>query len=226
MQTITLLYSGNFGLGHEIDTILRAVRSFNITRYLKILLVGSGKGLPLIRQLVSDLWLENVEFCPSVPLHELFGLLTRGDVHVVAQKPRTEGLIVPSKIYGALAVGRPVLFVGPGECEVARIVRDSGCGFVIAPGDTAYAAYALRRLVSDESLRRAMGELARLYYQQKLGRKRSVSKIVEVIEGIGVDHHERSPGNADRTAAASHPPALRSGHGWSGRLVPGNLVHR
>jgi len=182
---VTLLYSGNFGLGHELDTVLRGLHSLNGDGTMKVLLVGSGKGLPEAQRLVSDLKLHHVEFRPPVALEDLPRLLAEGDIHLVAQKPKTEGLIVPSKIYGTLAAGRPVIFVGPDRCEVSRIVRESGCGFVVAPGDVQSAAKALHELGGDAELRRQMGERAKKYYEQCLGRKRSVAMILDMINRVG-----------------------------------------
>ncbi len=180
----TLLYSGNFGLGHELGTVLRAVHTLNGDTNLRVLLVGNGKGLAETQQLAEELGLANVEFRPPVPLHGLADLLASGDIHLVSQKPRTEGLIVPSKIYGSLAAGRPVIFIGPEHCEVARIVREGGCGFVVAPGDVESTAQALRQLALDSELRQTMGRRARRYYAEKLGRKRSVAQIINVIEDV------------------------------------------
>jgi len=178
----TLLYSGNFGLGHGLDTVLRAVHALNGDTTLRVLLVGSGKGLAEIHRLVEELGLPNIEFRLPVPLYGLSDLLASGDIHFVSQKPKTEGLIVPSKIYGTLAVGRPVLFIGPQECEVADIVRASSCGFVVAPGDVESTAQALSQLALDAELRRTMGQRARRYYEEKFGRERSVARIIDVIE--------------------------------------------
>ena len=179
---VTLLYAGNLGLGHELETVLRAVHALDDDTNLRILLVGGGKGLAETRRLVEELGLPNIEFRPPVPLYRLTDLLASGDIHMVSQKPRTEGLIVPSKIYGTLAVGRPVIFVGPQECEVADIVRASGCGFVVAPGDVESTAQALSQLALDAELRRTMGQRARQYYGEKFGRERSVARIIDVIE--------------------------------------------
>ena len=182
---VTLLYSGNLGLGHELDTVLHAVHILTDAVRMRLLLVGTGKGAARVRELIAELKLANVEFRPPVPLQQLPDLLARGDVHIVSQKPRTEGLIVPSKIYGTLAVGRPTIFVGPESCDVANIVRQSASGFVVAPGDVDAAAEALRRLASDPELRRRMGDRARKYYHKNFGRRRSVSRIVGIIEQVG-----------------------------------------
>lgn len=184
---ITLLYSGNFGLGHEFDTILHAVHALRDEGTWRLLLVGAGKGLARIQDLVAELQLENVEFRPPVPLYQLQDLLAEGDIHIVAQKPRTEGLIVPSKIYSILCVGRPTIFVGPQNCEVARIVEESASGFVVEPGDVDAAVDALRQLAFDPELRWLMGERAREHYCTHFGRDRSVSQIVQLIERMGGD---------------------------------------
>ncbi len=181
----TLLYSGNFGLGHELDTVLRAVHTLDGDVSLRVLLVGNGKGLAETRALVEELGLSNVEFRPAVPLPGLAELLAGGDIHVVSQRARTDGLIVPSKIYGSLAAGRPVVFIGPEHCEVARIVRDGRCGFVVEPGDVESTARVLGQLARDAELRRTMGQQAQQYYAENFGRKRSVAKIIHVIELAG-----------------------------------------
>jgi hypothetical protein len=181
---ITLLYSGNLGLGHELGTVLRAMHTLDGDTNLRVLLVGNGKGLSETWELVEELGLTNVEFQPPVPLSGLPELLAGGDIHLVSQRPRTEGLIVPSKIYGSLAAGRPVIFIGPEHCEVARIVHDSRCGFVVEPGDVESTVQALRQLALDAELRKIMGEQGRQYYLENFGRKRSVTQIINVIEGV------------------------------------------
>jgi len=80
-----LLYSGNFGLGHEPGTALYAVYALNGDVNMKLLLVGGGRGLPEIRRLVAQLELTDVEFRPPVPLYRLPQLLAEGDIHLVAQ---------------------------------------------------------------------------------------------------------------------------------------------
>jgi len=180
----TLLYSGNLGIGQDIGTVLRAAACLNGDADLHILIVGSGKGLPWARALASELQLRDVEFRPPVPLYRLPDLLAGGDIHVICQKAGTEGLLIPSKIYGTLAVGRPVIFVGPKHCEVAQIVRDSCSGFVVEPGDVPGAAKAIRELALDADLRKTMGQRARQYYAEKFGRRRSVARIIDVIERV------------------------------------------
>ena len=191
---VTLLYSGNLGIGQDLDTVLRAVACFNGDTDLHVLIVGGGKGFADIRWLVSELRLGNVEFRAPVPLYELPELLARGDIHIICQKRGTEGLLVPSKIYSTLAAGRSSLFVGPADCEVGRIVHDSRSGFIIEPGDVAGALNALMSLVHSAALRWEMGQNAREYYEYYFGRQKSVAKIITIIEQVGWNGHSLPDG--------------------------------
>lgn len=180
------MYSGNLGLGQDLHTVLRAVARFNSDQELRVIIIGGGKGLPSVKKLVSELQLKNVEFDEPVPLFKLSEVLSTGDIHIICQKIGTEGLLVPSKIYSTLAVGRPSLFVGPADCEVGRIVYDSRSGFIVEPGDVEGAFDALVSLVSSAALRWEMGQNAREYYEYYFGRQKSVAKIISVIEQVGL----------------------------------------
>jgi colanic acid biosynthesis glycosyl transferase WcaI len=182
---VTLLYSGNLGIGQELDTILQAMVRLSGDHDLRFLIVGHGKGAANTQKLVRQLQLQNVEFRKPVSLIELPKLLALGNIHLICQKQGTEGLLVPSKIYGTLASGRPSLFIGPANCEVSRIIRESKSGCVVETGDVNGTFEALSKLAGSKSLREEMGVNARNYYQANFGRRKSVKKIVSIIEQIG-----------------------------------------
>jgi glycosyltransferase involved in cell wall biosynthesis len=179
-RPVTVMYSGNMGLGHDLATAVRAIAALP-ARSVRALFVGEGKGRPGVERLVAELGLGCVEFAPPRPLAELSEGLAAGDVHLVSQRPETEGLIVPCKLYGVLAAGRPVVFIGPEDCELADVVRRSGAGAIVPPGDVPAAARALRRLLDDPQLRLRAGRKARAFYERNFGRQRSVAKVVDVI---------------------------------------------
>ncbi|HXH37377.1 MAG TPA: glycosyltransferase WbuB, partial [Thermoanaerobaculia bacterium] len=89
------------------------------------------------------------------------------DAHLVTLLPALEGLIVPSKFYGVLAVARPVLFVGAPESELARIIRSHECGFIIEPGDGEGLARRIRELAGDRHRARAIGARGRRLYEER-----------------------------------------------------------
>ena len=179
---VTLLYSGNLGLGHELDTAVRAAGMVDGGSALRVLFVGNGTMREPLQQLAADLSISSISFHPPQPLENLADSLAAGDIHLVAQRPGTEGVIVPSKLYDSLAAGRPALFIGPEGCEAARIFRESQSGMVVPPGDVDGAAEVLRMLVQNAELRATMGRNARAYYEGKFGRERSVNIIISLIE--------------------------------------------
>jgi colanic acid biosynthesis glycosyl transferase WcaI len=181
---VTLLYSGNLGLGQEIDTILHAIARLNGEHDLQFLIVSNSKGRTDIQRLIKQLQLNNVEFRKPVCLMELPKLLALGDIHLICQKQGTEGLLVPSKIYSTLAAGRPSLFVGPLNCEVSRIIKQSKSGFVAQTGDVNGTFEALSKLAGSKSLRQEMGDNAKNYYQANFGRRKSVENIISIIQQV------------------------------------------
>ena len=203
---VTVMYSGNLGRGHELDTLLYAV---DITRQelpLRVMFVGSGPMVGPFSKLAKQLRLDSVDFYPGQPLEMLSDSMAAGDIHLVSQREGTQGVIVPSKLYGVLAAGRAVIFVGPGDCEAAAIVRKSQAGIVIPPGDVTAMAKTLTKLVQDEQLRNTMGQRGRRYYENVFGQQRSVGAIVDIIEGkmpVKTPHLEPSP--VLRTDAATGP---------------------
>ncbi len=180
-----LMYSGNLGLGHDLDTVLLAMAELEDDLPIRGLFVGAGRGLEPLRAQAARLGLTNVDFHPPRPLEQLSDTLAAGDAHVVSQRPGTEGLIVPSKLYGALAAARPVLFIGPDATEAADIIRSARAGLVVPPGDRGRLADAIRMLASDDRLRAEMGDNGRRYYEDRLGKDRSVDRIADAIEAAG-----------------------------------------
>ena len=91
---------------------------------------------------------ESVMFRPYQSRERLSESLSAPDVHLISLKPNLEGLIVPSKYYGIAAAGRPAIFVGNPDGELARIIRDSKTGFVIRDGDGGGLAEAILKLAA------------------------------------------------------------------------------
>lgn len=179
---VTLMYSGNLGLGHELDTVVLSMKELGEGTNIQVLFVGNGKMRESLAQLTAKLNLDCIKFYPPVPLDNLSDTLAVADIHLVSQKPGTQGLIVSSKLYGVFAASRPTLFIGPEDCESAMILRKSNGGIIVKPGDVNGVANALREFAQDPQLREAMGRCAREYYENNFGLERSVSRISRAIE--------------------------------------------
>lgn len=127
-------YSGNMGLAHEFDTLLGAAAKL-ASEQIRFAFIGHGPRREEVAAAVKARGLGNVEFLPAVPRATLGDALAAADVHVVTLRGGMQGLLVPSKIYGILAAGRPTIYVGPAEGEVFEILTRGRCGAVIREGN-------------------------------------------------------------------------------------------
>jgi glycosyltransferase involved in cell wall biosynthesis len=156
-------YSGNLGRAHDARTMLAAIRELRGEAGIEFVITGGGAQLDAIRAER----LPNVRFAGYAPREQLSESLSAADAHLVTLLPSLEGLIVPSKFYGVLAVARPVLFVGAADGDLARIIRTHDCGYVIEAGDGDALAASIRELANDRDRARAMGLRGRRLYDEK-----------------------------------------------------------
>lgn len=169
-------YSGNLGRAHDIETFLAAMTAVHLdgdarnargetTARVRWLFVGGGA---LIKDLQTQLrarGMEGVEFRPYAARADLALSLSAADVHLVSLRPEMEGLVVPSKIYGIAAAGRPAIFIGDAGGEIARVLGRYEFGRTVAQGDGAGLARAILELAGQPELCRAMGERARRAFE-------------------------------------------------------------
>jgi glycosyltransferase involved in cell wall biosynthesis len=143
-------YSGNLGRAHEFDTVLAAMRRLPQIRFL---FIGGGAKLDAVKRDATV----NATFLPYQPRERLAQSLSAADVHLVSLQPQLEGLVQPSKFYGVLAVGRPVIFIGARDGELARIIDEHRCGVVVEPGDIDGLVRALTALDTHRETAAEMG---------------------------------------------------------------------
>jgi glycosyltransferase involved in cell wall biosynthesis len=153
-----VMYSGNLGLAHDFETVVMAAKTLGDSG-VRIVLAGEGPRLDEVRHAMEGL--DHVSFLPSQRKAELGEFLAAADAHLVTVRAGLEGLVVPSKAYGVMAAGRPIFYVGPTSSELARLLADSKAGAVIANGDGATLASALRAAATNRAEVRSMGQAAR-----------------------------------------------------------------
>jgi glycosyltransferase involved in cell wall biosynthesis len=142
-------YSGNMGRAHRLAELIDAAFALRSLTELRLLLIGDGPQRSTLESRVQGLGLRNVMFQPYQPRARMRESLRVPDIHVVSLDERLEGLIVPSKFVGVLAMGRPVLWIGAAGGEVGSLVRASGCGVCVPAGDVAALTQVLRELSAD-----------------------------------------------------------------------------
>jgi glycosyltransferase involved in cell wall biosynthesis len=156
-------YSGNLGRAHDGTTMLAAMEALRNDDSIEFAITGGGAQADVIRARQ----LPNVRFSGYAPREQLSESLSSADAHLVTLRSELEGLIVPSKFYGVLAVARPVLFIGAVDGALARIIRENDCGFVIEQGDSEDLVQRIRELANDRARARAMGLRGRRLYDER-----------------------------------------------------------
>lgn len=177
-----VLYSGNIGVGHEFETLLRGVqRALSAGVDAVVVFIGGGARLAEVRALVSTLGLsDRVLFKSFVPADVLPLSLGIADLAVVTLREGFQGIVVPSKLLGYMARGIPALYIGP-DSDIAGMIRDADCGACCPPGDDASVADVLRRSASERALLRQWGENGRRCYAARFARELALPQYVDVV---------------------------------------------
>ena len=184
-----LLYSGNMGVAHDVDTVLRAIGAARgELSNLRLVVVGQGGRIAQAEQLSLELGIvELVQFRPLVSAELLPQTLGIADIALVSLRPGFEGLVVPSKLLGHMARGVPTLYVGPRDGDVAQLIDKSGGGLNITNGDVAGMAGLLVELAHDPRRLREMGESAQRYYESHLSRANGLRHYENLINRVLVE---------------------------------------
>lgn len=164
VNTFTVLYSGNMGRCHEMDTILEAARQLQ-NEPIQFVFIGGGAKRQTCIDLVKNLGLRNCRFLPYQEKQDLPYSLTACDLSLVSISPGMEGVVAPSKLYGILAAGRPVAIICEPYSYLPALVADANCGAAFNNGDGTGLAKFIRRLATDTQLTHRMGIAGRRYLQ-------------------------------------------------------------
>ncbi|HRK98122.1 MAG TPA: glycosyltransferase family 4 protein [Alphaproteobacteria bacterium] len=145
-----ILYAGNLGRAHPVSTILDAAAMLSPDHpEVEFVFVGDGPGYDRIANERARRGLDNIRLLPAQPVSRLKELMESGDVHLISMKHEAAGMLVPSKLYAALAAGRPCVLIGPDHTETARVIREYGAGAVVEQGNAKKLASELLKLRLD-----------------------------------------------------------------------------
>lgn len=156
-----VMHSGNIGLSQDLDILLEAALRLRRCADLDVVFIGEGVKKAALRQRAEALGLGNVRFLPYQPREDLRDVFATADVFVVSLRRGLAGYIVPSKLYGILAAGRPYVAAVEDTTETAAITRHYDCGLVVDPGDSAALADRIAALYENRDLAVRLGANAR-----------------------------------------------------------------
>jgi glycosyltransferase involved in cell wall biosynthesis len=177
-RPLRLMYSGNMGLGHRFGEFLHGARTAGdrFEWYFN----GDGKRRREIAAFRASHPDAPVTLSGYVPRALLAAHLASADVHLASLEPGWDGTMVPSKLQGIFAIGRPVIFVGSETSSMARWIHESGGGWVIPPDDRAALLAALAEAL-DEPARAAKGRAALAFATRYFGRDGNSTRIAKLL---------------------------------------------
>jgi len=181
-----LLYSGNIGYLHEFDTIISAAVDIQNKGYKDVVFVFIGEGIKkeYIRKKAEERGLNNILFFPYQPREMLTHSLGVANVSLVTLVEGFEGMVVPSKMYGILASGRPMIGVVGKESEITEIIREGNCGRVAKIDDWEGLSKIIIEYYKNPQKCKEDGMNGRRYFEENFDRKIATKKYIKVIKEV------------------------------------------
>jgi colanic acid biosynthesis glycosyl transferase WcaI len=179
---LTILYSGNLGLTHECETLMFAMDRLKHNSRFRFRFVGGGPQRASLEAFCQQRGIENVSFEAYCSREDLASSLAAGDVGLVTQRTSCVGTVVPSKVYGLMAAGRPILYIGPKESTAGQTVRRFQCGWQVDCGDGQGLVSLLQQLEADRDFVHAAGARAREAFLEHYDLHLGVARITRIID--------------------------------------------
>ena len=188
VDRFVVMHSGNVGYAQDLETVIYAATFLRDLDDLQFVIVGSGALGGVLAELAKRLEVTSVRFLPYQARERLPESLSSADVHVVGLAAGLAGYVVPSRLYGILAVGRPVIVHADADSETAEIVRDNGCGLVVPPGRPELLARAIRDAYDGRLDLEQMAAASRTYAVQEANRDVAIDRyrtLISAFAGAG-----------------------------------------
>ncbi len=177
------MYSGNHGIALPLETFLRAAVTFKDDPRLAFVFIGDGVRKKEVEATIRDHGMHNMLSLPYQPLADLKYSLSAADVHLVTIDNRMIGIIHPCKIYGAMAVARPILFLGPRPSHITDLLDAHAFGVQVEHGDVEGMKAVIRRLSSmDSGELTRMGATARQVMRENLSQRLLCNRVCDALE--------------------------------------------
>jgi colanic acid biosynthesis glycosyl transferase WcaI len=183
-DAFVVMYSGNLGLSQQLDTLLAAAQGLRDDARVLFVFIGEGARKAWLEEQARRAGLRNVRFFPYQPKAALSESLGAADLHVVPLQAGLAGCLVPSKVYGILAAGRPFVAMMDAAAEVAVLARQHRVGFVTPPGDAAALVRVIREARDQPSELQAMSARARALAERQFHRPNLTRRFAEMLDGL------------------------------------------
>lgn len=183
-DSFVVMHSGNVGHAQNLDALVRATTFLRDLDDLLVAVIGGGARHTTLVELAERLEADHVRFLGYQPRELLSLTLSAADLHVVGLARGLSGYVVPSRLYGILAAGRPVIVAADRESETARVVLQEGCGIVVPPGRPELLAQAIRAAYDGELDLAGMGARGRAYVVREADRSVAFTRYRSMLDAL------------------------------------------
>ena len=184
-DAFVVMHSGNVGHAQDLDTLVRAVTFLRDLERLQVLVIGFGARHGELTGLAQRLEVTGtVRFLGYQPRARLSLSLASADLHFVGLARGLSGYVVPSRLYGVLSVGRPVLVSADRDSETVRLVEAAECGVVVPPGRPELVAGVIRDVVEGRLSLEGMGERGRAWVEHEADREVAFGRYRRVVADV------------------------------------------
>jgi glycosyltransferase involved in cell wall biosynthesis len=166
-----VMYSGNLGRYQPLEVMIGAANELKNREDILFFFVGNGGKKVKIQNLAESLELDNIKFLPFQPLERLSESLSIADISLMGIYPENEGVIMPSKLYSLLAIGKPIICVADPESEVVKILKQAKAGIQSSVIDPKELAGKILEIIDNQEKAIAMGKNGRKYFLEHFERK-------------------------------------------------------
>ncbi len=181
-----IMYSGNIGLYYDLQNLIKVVGEFKHRNDVVFAFVGEGTVKKDMEVYVKENNLDNVVFIPYQDKKDLIYSLNAGDVHWVVNSKGIKGISVPSKLYGVMAAGKPIIGVLEEGSEGRLIVEEAGCGLCTEPGNYKGVYNIIKKFIDNKDSIDEMGIKGRKYLETNLTKSVSINKYKSEILSLDV----------------------------------------
>ncbi|OOC59301.1 glycosyltransferase family 4 protein [Paenibacillus ihbetae] len=180
-----IMYSGNMGLYYDLENLIKITKDLSKYEDIIFVFIGDGAVKSEMEAYVRTNRLKNVSFLPFQPKSEIKYTLNAADLHLVVNQKGIKGVSVPSKIYGVMAAGKPILGVLERGSEACLLIEKSGCGVVVEPQNYREITWQLLTLYQlDHDVLTRKGLQGREYLEKYLRKEQSLDKYRELLVSI------------------------------------------
>lgn len=190
-QSFVVMHSGNVGHAQDVETLVRAATFLRDLVDLRIVVIGFGARHADAMALAARLETGSVRFLGYQAREVLSQSLSSAQLHYLGLSKGLSGFVVPSRTYGILAAGRPVLVSADPECETVRLVESARCGIVVPPGRPELVAGAIRDAYEGRYDLDEMGRRGREYVEREADRAVALARYREVLSELAPPSRSR-----------------------------------